>query len=187
MPLVTLIPVFFIMEEWRDITGYEGYYQISSFGNARSVNRTVKVGSWITRRMNGRLLIKMVNQGYFNVNLCQHGVPKTIRVHRLVALTFIPNPKNKPSVNHKNGDRYDNRVENPEWVTPSENLKHASENGLLSPSRGENHGGSKLNEFQVRVIKKCNDLYGRELGEVFNITAHTIHAIKAGRIWKHVN
>lgn len=120
------------MEEiWKDIPGYEGYYQVSNTGRVRCVERIVphnqKDGSCVMRKLKPRI-IKLDNNtnNYFIVRLHKCGHVKTITVHRLVALMFIPNPLKKRTINHKDGNRQNNNVNNLEWCTHSENSLHAS-------------------------------------------------------------
>lgn len=105
-------------ELWKDVTlkGYE-IYKVSSKGNIKR---------------EGRLLKKGTNKyGYYKVNLCVKNIRKSVVVHRLVALAFIPNPNNYETVNHKDGNKKNNNIENLEWVTSLENLRHAKENHLF--------------------------------------------------------
>ena len=103
-------------EIWKPIPNYEGYYEASSLGRIRSVDRVVKNGNW-TKPVRGRVLKVCVNDGYIYCSLSKDGKVKQQKVHRLVAITFIPNPDNLPYINHKNEDKGDNRVENLEWCT----------------------------------------------------------------------
>ena len=107
------------MEEWRDIPGYESFYQVSNLGNVRSIrfNKVRNMKSWDSH-------------GYRAVELCINNNRYIVGVHQLVALAFIPNPENKPEVNHKDRNRSNNNVENLEWVTQSENIAHAYRNGV---------------------------------------------------------
>ena len=107
------------MEEWRDIPGYESFYQVSNLGNVRSIrfNKIRNMKSWDSN-------------GYRAVELYLNNNGYTVGIHRLVALAFIPNPENKPEVNHKDRNRSNNNVENLEWVTQSENIAHAYRNGV---------------------------------------------------------
>ena len=107
------------MKEWRDIPGSESFYQVSNLGNVRSIrfNKVRNMKSWDSH-------------GYRAVELCINNNRYTVRVHQLVALAFIPNPENKPEVNHKDRNRSNNNVENLEWVTQSENVAHAYRNGV---------------------------------------------------------
>lgn len=105
-------------EEWRPVLGFEKSYEISSLGNLRNIR-------------NGKLLKGQgVRSGYIVNILCEKQRKKTVRRHRLVAEAFIPNPEKKPEVNHINGDKLDNRVENLEWATHRENTDHAWLTGL---------------------------------------------------------
>jgi hypothetical protein len=104
------------MEEWRDIPGYEDY-QVSSLGRVKSL----KYGK--------EHILKsiIVRSGYLSVNLYANGKARLTSIHRIVAKVFIPNPKRKPEVNHKDGNKKNNILGNLEWVTKSENQKHAYE------------------------------------------------------------
>ena len=115
---------------------------------------------------------------------------KRIMGHRLVAEMFIPNPKNKPFVNHKNGKKDDNRVENLEWCTAKENDKHAWATGLKKARKGVEHHKAKLNEKQVRVIKHMltfkNRMTYREIAKIFGVYESLVGKICRGELWKHI-
>lgn len=114
-------------EEWRDIPGYEGYYQVSSFGRIRSLDRFVPMMSYRRGRMvkGGIKSAAMDKHGYLKVLLCQHGMRKNRFVHQLVALAFIPNPKNLLTVNHKDETKTNNHVSNLEWMSSENNLRYS--------------------------------------------------------------
>lgn len=118
------------MEVWKDIPGYEGKYQASNLGRIKSLPK--RKGKGIGYVKDEEILKASVEKyGYARVVLHKDGVKKKYQVHRLVAKTFIPNPEQKGYVNHINCNKADNRVENLEWCTDSENMIHAFKNGLV--------------------------------------------------------
>lgn len=124
------------MELWKDINGYEGYYQISSQGNVRSVDRFDGVHD----RKGTVIKPNLKQNGYLQVGLRKHNTRKWFGVHRLVAIHFIENPNNKPQVNHIDGNKQNNTIENLEWVTEKENQTHAAKRGLRdNMPKGERH------------------------------------------------
>ena len=150
-PLINAKSGFNIMKEiWKDIPGYRGEYQASNLGRIKSLTRYVK------RSIHGRVLIKCrilkygITCGYHTI--CSK-YNRSSYVHRLIALTFIPNPENKPCINHKNGIKKDNNVKNLEWVTYSENMTHSyNVLGVVPVSRKPiaqyNKNGDLLNSFK---------------------------------------
>ena len=107
------------MEKWKDIPEYEGRYKISSLGRVKSY-----INNFGKKYKTPKMLSISVNKGYCFVRLQKNGTVKNKLVHRLVAQSFIPNPDNKKEVNHINGDKSDNRLDNLEWSTRSENISH---------------------------------------------------------------
>lgn len=127
------------MEIWKPITGYEGYYEVSDLGRVRRVESLVKTGIKHSdyRAVKCRVLKPHTKRsGYLTVDLSKDNTVKTISIHKIVALTFIPKEDGKTEVNHKNCNKADNRVVNLEWVTPRENKDHAKANGCYyNPNR----------------------------------------------------
>lgn len=165
-------------EVWKPIKGLEGVYKISNKGNVLSFQKAKPY------KMKNNL-----NAKYYRVLLSSNGY-FLIKIHRLVAEAFIPNPLNKPCVNHINGIKTDNRVENLEWCTASENQLHAYRTGLCKAPFGQNHSNAKLNEKQVRLIlhlKNCRPKMARkDIGKLFNITVQTVGELWRGESWKHI-
>lgn len=113
-------------EIWKEIPGYEGYFEVSNLGNFRSKDRIVKYKQNGTRLYPGKLLkCEQMQDGYQRIVLMKEAKKKRFMCHRLVALTFIPNPDNLPQVNHKDGVKNNNCVDNLEWCTQSENEQHS--------------------------------------------------------------
>jgi len=169
------------MEIWKDIKGYEGLYQISNLGRVKSLSRLVLCKSRSKRQTKEKILLMQISsQGYSYLTLCKNNKLKSMRIHRLVALHFIPNPKNKPCVNHKNNIGVDNKVKNLEWCTQMENIHHAIKNGYFN-QRGENHSSSKFTNKQIRKLRKEYDpkiplrIYAKNYGVKYSAMYKIIH------------
>ncbi|MHB8096079.1 MAG: NUMOD4 domain-containing protein [Erysipelotrichaceae bacterium] len=170
------------MEEiWKDVKNFEGLYQISNLGNVKSL-----------KKMHGVLLKEerilkpsLSKHGYRKVNLCKCSKFTYIVVSRLVAINFIDNPYNKPQVNHIDGIKTNDNVNNLEWCTASENLIHAYKTGLKN-SHGENHSGHKLINEQILLIRNTNNISNREIARLYNISPASVTNIKKHKSWNHL-
>lgn len=176
-------------EQWRKIEFGNGLYEVSNKGRVRSWK---KMGVHGGKDKEPHLLSIYKHRTGYDMVALRDGADTTKhkRVHRLVAKAFIPNTDNKPHINHKNSIRDDNRVENLEWCTPTENMRHASENGRLNPwcGKGSELGTSKLDEESVSEIKIMlrKGIVAREIAEKFNVSRSTIKEINRGATWTHV-
>jgi len=167
-------------EVWKDIPDYEGIYQASTLGRIRSLPRT---GTYL------RILKTRINKktGYERITLLANRKKKDHCIHRLIMLAFVG--ESDLDVNHKNGIKGDNRLENLEYSTKSENMKHSYKTGLSKAQVGENVNGSKLKEKQVFEIKKLiqkKKLTLTKIAEMFNVHVVTISDIKRNVTWKHI-
>jgi len=156
-------------EIWKDIPNYEGYYQASNTGRIKSIDRVVKAkGNGLVLKKGKVLSQQTSNDGYFQISLCCKSVKKYFRVHRLIALTFIDNPKGLPVVNHKNRKTKDNAVENLEWCTIQYNCTYMDAHLKGSEKRSHKIGqyskdGELLNKFKSISITSN---YGFNPGKV---------------------
>lgn len=148
-----------MQEVWKDIPCYEGIYQISTSGQIKSSDRPVWHGTFMYTRK-GTIRKPFNTSGYDAVRLSKDGKKTFFTVHRLVALTFIPNPDNLPEVNHKDGNKLNNHVDNLEWCTPSQNTQHAVDTGLISKQGLIDK--SRMGADKVSVRLRCEDT-----GELF--------------------
>lgn len=165
-----------------DVIGYEGLYQIDDSGNIFTTRR---------QGTDGRRIRSCIDKsGYERVYLCKRGKHRTFLLHRLVAETFLDNPENKPCVNHIDGNKQNNNVNNLEWVTYSENMKHAVRNNLnKTPGlKGELHPMHKLNKDQVIEIRKisASGMRNSEIARMFGVTKEQIGNIVSGKHWVNV-
>jgi len=186
---------FFIMENteeiWKDILELDSLYQISNKGNIRGKERIVN--SPMIKCGYRVLSAKNINthdnyKGYKKVSIKLNTKTYTFMAHRLVAKYFIDNPLNKEQVNHKNGIKYDNRVENLEWCTGSENVIHAMKTGLTKNMGVGNRNAKLTNELVLRIREMASQgvrqfKIAEQIGVVHK---QTIGEIVKRRAWKHI-
>lgn len=154
-----------------------GRYRVTSDGTIESI-------------INGRvraLKPSPMKDGYFRVGLSVGGVVHYVKHHRVIAIALIPNPDNKPQVNHIDGCKSNWHPSNLEWVSQSENVKHAVSTGLVIHARGAQLPQSKLTESEVAEIRRLaatGTLTQREIGERFGVRQNTVSVIVSGKIWR---
>lgn len=171
------------MELWNKVAGYNNCYLVSNLGNVKSITRTDCRG----RFRRGRILKpNRLKDGYEQVGLYVNGKCKYVKVHRLVAEAFVDNPDAKPEVNHKNGIRHDNRADNLEWVTKSENLRHSFRvlgRVHSKPSLGKRSSRRKLTTEQVSHILLDNRSQS-QIAMDYGVVQQTISNIKNGVFYR---
>ena len=153
------------MEQWKDILGYNGKYSISSYGRVRSNKKSV-----IMSPCNDK-------DGYVLISLYKDK-KKTCKIHRLVALNFIPNPLEKPTVNHKDGNKGNNNVLNLEWNTRKENTNHGYNTKLIF-NYGLNNGNGRLSDETIKLIKEATGTY-QEIANTYKISKGYVSKLKNG-------
>ena len=172
------------MEQWKDIPGYEGYYQASDNGRIRSMDRIVKARPDREYFQQGRILqTAPVKNGYLKVALSVDSVKKYFKVHQLIAKTFLPNPNQ--CINHKDGNKENNHVSNLEWCTHSENLKHSYLIcGRVGPWLGkeQKRGKDSPNSKPVICLTTNERFYSiKEAAEKYNVFSTSIARVCKGR------
>lgn len=170
------------MEEiYKDIIGYEEYYQVSNMGNVRRMK--AYRGTYVGRILKPRL----ASCGYQIVKLSTPTKGQDYKLARLVALHFIPNPENKREVNHIDGNKLNNHASNLEWNTRSENQKHAFRTGLQKIKRGAEVTGAKLCEEQVMKIRALAPYMSRrDIAEIYHLNQAHVCNIVNRKAWVHI-
>lgn len=172
------------MEIWKSIKEYRGIYSISTFGRVRK-DRKGNGPTWI-----GKILKPQINsRGYYHVRLYKKGIQSTIRIHSLVAKAFLKKDRIRKFVNHKDGNKFNNNMTNLEYMTTSENHRHAFRNGFRISVKGSQHNQAKLTEKQViemREKHKTGNYKYRELSKIYKINESTAWQIINYQRWKHV-
>jgi hypothetical protein len=172
------------LELWKPVRGFEGRYEVSSLGNVKSLARMRKGKSGAPTPLKERILRQFHPDSQYKRVSLESKSPTY--VHRIVAEAFVPNPLGLPEVNHIDGDKGNNRSENLEWVTHSENAAHASRSGLLAV--GVRHGNSKLNESDVlKIDSLIRDGHStRKIASRFGVGAEAVRCIRNGKTWAHL-
>ena len=158
-------------EIWKEIPGYEGYFEVSNLGNFRSMDRMVKYKNKGLRKYPGKpLKVEQMQDGYQSIVLMKEAIKKRYMCHRLVALTFIDNPNNLPYVNHKDGDKTNNKVENLEWCTAKENDSHARSSGLKHQEKPIIAKNNETNEtLTFKSVTKTRAFLGINKGTISKV------------------
>ena len=184
-------------EVWKDVVEFEGLYQVSNFGNVKSLDRIVNKPNGVSYLRKGKICTQSKsNLGYMTVGFTVNNKKVNKYVHRLVAEAFITNMNDYPQVNHIDCDKTNNRMYNLEWCTNSQNHIHASKNGLnkLHLHRvaysGEENGRSLLTKEQVLEIKQKYIPYkysAKKLSKEYNVSESCITHILNNTSWKEIS
>lgn len=159
---------------WKDIETFPDY-EICQYGVVRNKKTLNIMAVWL-------------RAGYPSVSLFRDGKQYKLLLHRLLALAFIPNPENKPQINHIDGDKQNNDLSNLEWCTSSENLTHAIQVLNRPIRRGEDHGMAKLSQIQVEEIRQkyaTGAYYHRELSVEYGVSRQAITRIINNQVYKN--
>lgn len=175
------------------IPEFSDFYEVSDAGSVRALDRYITEQSTGRRRFHkGRIVTPKLTGRYLGVSLFAKPLAQRFYIHRLVGLAFLPNPENKPCINHKNRNIHDNSIQNLEWVTYAENSQHFVQSPGFIPSvppKGEHHHSSKFNEIAVRHLRlywKPGDSC-KAIATKYQVTPAAIYKMLRGDTWKHVD
>lgn len=163
------------MEIWKELKGYSINYLISNTGKIKSPDQTVDIGMGRIQFKKERIIkCHVSNRGYWAVGLtCEKGKSKVFHLHRLLAQTFIPNPNEYKCINHKDGNKLNNHISNLEWVTHSQNNKHAYDTGLKKPCRKI----TTEHVVQIRALSRHLGVRHFQLAAMYNAKPSAISEI----------
>jgi len=184
--------VKFTEEVWKDIPDFEGIYQVSNFGRVKSLERLTKNKQGTCLRKEKLLTLNISNKGYAKVKLynTNKNIKKTIFVHKLVGVCFLDNLNQYKEINHIDGDKLNNKMDNLEWCSRSHNVKETYRLNLKKEEtyKGEGNATSKLKEQDVLLIRKLHKqgMSNKELAIKFNVVSGTIGFIVNNQTWKHI-
>lgn len=172
-------------EVWKSIPGYDGLYEVSNLGRVKRYSKRFKEGYIF------RYPPKTIYSGYYRIGLLDKNRKiKTWQYSTLVMITFKPYLGNEyVEVNHKDGNKLNNNIDNLEWVTPKQNVKHSYDIGIHKPLKGVSNGCAKLTDNNIRDIKRLYDgkkytIY--DLGRMFGCSGQNIWCILKGKKWSHI-
>lgn len=164
----------FTKEIWKDIPNYEGLYQVSSMGRLISTKTN-------------KLLKPRIRKGYVKYVLCKDRIRSDKGAHQWVMISFVPNTKNLKCINHKNGIKTDNRVENLEWCDQRQNIVHAYDTGLSVGMKGGDHPLAKLTINDVNEIRMIGEsVSSRKLGSIYGVSKTQILYVRNHKSWSHI-
>lgn len=175
----------FNLDGFYDIPGMDGLYRVNRVGDIYSMPRVTLMKNGHSRPLKGKLLAKRYCKGYVTCVLYFSGKRMYDRVHRLVARVFIENPEGKVEVNHIDGNKLNNNVENLEWSTRKENMEHASRERL---SRfGESHQNTKYDDMKVLTIYTMpKNMRGKDIGKPIGVHTTQVNRIRSGEARAHL-
>lgn len=183
------------MEQWKPIPGFEGKYEVSNIGNVRSLTRKQKVytdfhGHYVRTRQGKMMVCSDDKDGYKRIGLYdENAIRHTYHVHRLMLLAFVGKPeKADMQCNHKDGVKFNNTLDNLEWVTQSQNRQHSYDIGLESQV-GSKNARSKLTEdivVEARMRHAIGESDVQSLAKDYGIKYRSMWNVLTGRRWKHV-
>jgi hypothetical protein len=168
-----------MIEIWKV---FESGYEVSNLGNVRSIDRVVETRKQ-PLKLKGKLLKPAIDKkGYKRVAIMINGKLTTLKVHRVVAMAFIENVNNKPQVNHKDGNKLNNAITNLEWVSNSENVKHAYKNGLSKPKRLHESSRCKQTKESIEAIVKLKSkgVKNQIIADLYNCSISSVKRLNKG-------
>lgn len=192
------------MEVWKEVKGFEDYYEVSDKGRVRrKKGKTIYKDGRLAEFSQTILKQGKNSKGYLRVYLSVKSKKYTRSVHRIVAETFLENPENKKTVNHKDCDKTNNEVNNLEWMTNKENMRHAFKNGCYDERdrntinnlgsykegrKGSENHAAILNEQKVTEIRSLRKkgLKLKEIARIYNVSISVVSSVSKYRSWKHV-
>jgi hypothetical protein len=179
-----------LVEQWKPIAGYEGLYEVSDLGRIKGLEKKAWNGNSFIK-IRERILKVFVNKsGYIHVSIYKDKKQKSFYVHRLVAESFVDNPENKPTVNHKNGIKQDNRCFNLEWSTYSENNQHSYDFGLKKRPKGELSVKTKFTNEKVLAVRRLYrmrpNLNKAALSRRLGVCESCVSNILSRKRWNHI-
>lgn len=175
------------IEIWKDIINFVHWYMISNFGRVKSLARIIVRNNGRIQNVRERIRKDCIDgKGYHFIYLTKNGKRTSKKIARLVAEAFIPNPLNKPEVNHLFG-KDDNRATSLEWVTGSENVRHSLDILGCKRAKGIKNNAAKLTEQQVREIRLLKGkMFQREIAKMYGVSRPIIGHIFKNEYWSHV-